>query len=426
MRTEFRRPGFRRMALRISALGGILALVLTGCMSPPPEMQHNDITVTTTFKDHPEPEAAAEFPQLGGTEPGALVSMTPFDLIDPRITVTGATAYRIRYMSTSERDEPVEVSGVAFLPRGKPPEKGWQIVAFNHGNTGIDSDCGPSLYDDLLSQWIPISVLLLHGFAVVASDYEGLGGQGVHPFLNSTVLGRNVIDAVRALRHIAPGVGNRWAAFGGSLGGLASWAANEVAATPYGDGLDLVGAAAWVPVVNLSRLPEKAAAGTLTHDQLHMYFLAIMGMKRSMHPDIDLTQFIHGSMYDNRDVLLVCNGPGVVKALEVLNSANPDDLKPASPEAEEQMRQYLQDVAVPKNKTAAPMLVIYGSADKLVDQAWIESALKESCGMGSTIEWLLRPGEGHGDIDAAMAFPWVRSRFDDQAPINRCLQPFRS
>ena len=416
------------LVVKICALSAAAGLVMTGCMSPPPEMQHNEVVVTTTFPDHPGPQAApgAVYPQLGGTEPGSLLSMTPFDLIDPRITVTGATAWRIRYVSTSAKDEPVEVTGVAFLPTGKPPEGGWQVVAFNHGNTGIDSDCGPSLYDDLLNQWIPISVLLLHGFAVVASDYEGLGGEGVHPFLNATVMGRNVIDAVRAARHLNPDVGNRWAAFGGSLGGLATWAANEEAATPYGDGLELVGAAAWVPVVNVSGLPAKAQAGTLTHDQLHMYFLAIMGLKRSTHPDIDLNLYIHGSLYENRDVLLVCNGPGVQKALEVLNSADPDDLKPSTPAAEEQMKQWLAELAVPKRKAAAPMLVIYGSDDRLVDQPWIETALQQSCAMGSTIEWILRPGEAHGDIDASMAFPWVRSRFDNQTPINKCLEPFKA
>lgn len=415
-----------RSARILWVFAGIIMLTMTGCLAPPAEMAHNGVTVTTTFnpRSAPEPAAAGEYPQLGGTAPGSLISMTDFDLIDPRITVTGASAYRIRYISTSASDAPVEVTGAAFLPQGTPPENGWQVVAFNHGNTGIDSDCGPSLYDDLLSQWIPISVLLLHGFAVVASDYEGLGGDGVHPFLDSTILGRNVIDAVRAIRHMDPGVGNRWAGFGGSLGGLATWAANEVAATPYGDGLELVGAAAWVPVVDLSELPAKAAAGTLTRDQLHMYFLAIMGLQRSTHPDMDLQLYLRGSMYENRDVLLVCNGPGVLKALDVLRVADPADLKPATPEAEQQMRDWLYEIAVPKRAGAAPMLVIYGSIDQLVDRAWIEAALQKSCDMGSTIQWVLRPGEGHGDIDASMAFPWIRSRFDGQVPINRCLQPF--
>ncbi|WP_142239546.1 lipase family protein [Mycobacterium sp. ST-F2] len=418
----------RTAGMKLSTALMIVGLVLTGCTSNHDDLSYKSVPVTTTIPTKPsmQVEPGADYPQLGGAAPGSLLSAEPFELIDPRVTITGASAYRIRYMSLSWDDRPVEVTGVVLVPSGTPPEKGFELVAFNHGNTGIDSDCGPSLYDDLLNQWLPVSVLLLHGFAIVASDYEGLGGFGVHPFLDSKVLGRNVIDGVRAARHLSPLMGTRWAAFGGSLGGLATWAANEQVEAGYGDGLDLVGTAAWVPVVNVSELPAKAKAGTLTHDQLHMYFLAIMGLKRSSHPDIDLTQYIHGSMYENRDVLLLCSGPGVPKGMEVLAHADPADLIPASDEAMNQMQQWLAELAVPKRKAAAPMLVLYGSEDQLVDRPWIETALKESCAMGSTIQWVLRPGEGHGDINAEMAFPWVRSMFDGEKPINRCTAPFQA
>jgi Secretory lipase len=397
---------------------------MAGCMSPAPDPPHKPIAVTTELPTHPPPPPPkqAGYPQLGGTEPGSLVEMTPFNLIDPRVAISsGASAWRIRYMSESAvNDEPVEVTGVVLIPGGEPPTEGWDVIAYNHGNTGVNRDCGPSLYDDMLNQWQPISVLLMHGFAVVATDYEGLGGFGSHAFLNAAALGRNVIDGVRAVQHMRPDISKRWAAFGGSLGGLATWAANEQATT-YGKDLDLVGAAAWVPVADTSGLPAKAMAGTLTHDQLHLYFLAIMGLQRTTHPDMDLQRFLHGSMYENRDLLMVCTGPEVQKALEVLRAADPADVKPVDQAAADEMTAWLKDLGVPQQPTAAPMLVVYGSEDRLVDQSWIERAITRGCSMGDTIQWVLRPGEGHGDIDASMAFPWVRERFDNQRPINRCL-----
>ncbi len=91
------------------------------------------------------------------------------------------------------------------------------------------------------------------------------------------------------------------------------------------------------------------------------------------------------------------------------------------------MAGWLKSIAVPQQPAAAPMLVVYGSEDQLVNQAWIERAIKHGCEMGDTIQWLLRVGEGHGDIDASMALPWIRERFDNQQPINRCVtDPFRS
>lgn len=410
---------------RFRRLFGVIVAVCamtTGCLSPPPELPHNAVTVSTRLPPRPPalPSSAPGYPQLGGTAPGSLLSMAKFDLIDPRVTITGATAWRIRYMSGSAvGGAPVEVTGTVIVPDGPPPDGGWQIIAFNHGNTGINNDCGPSLYDDMLNQWLPISVLLLHGFVVVASDYEGLGGSGHHAFLNSAALGRNVIDAVRAARHMRPDMGDRWAAFGGSLGGLATWAANEQATT-YGAGLDLVGAATWVPVVNVSGLPAKAKLGTLTRDQMHLLFLAIVGLKATTHPELDLQKYVRGSLYENRDLLMLCSGPRIQDAIKVLDSADPADLVPADDEAERQLTGWLSEMAVPRQRAAAPMLVVYGTNDRLVDQQWIDAALKDACALGTTIEWVLRPGEGHGDIDASMAFPWLRARFDNQKPINKC------
>lgn len=352
--------------------------------------------------------------------PGSLVSATTFDTIDPQITIYGATAWRIRYQSTSAiTDQPVEVSGVVLVPGGQAPQGGWPVVAFQHTQLGIAADCGPSLYDGLLNQWGPTSLLLLHGFVVVMTDYEGLGTTGSHPFLNAATLGRNVIDGVRAAGHLRPDIGTRWAAFGGSYGGLATWAANEQA-TSYGQGLELVGAATWVPLVGMAGLPDKAARRTLTQEQMYVYFLTVMGFRATTHPDLDLARYLHGSMLDRRDLLLVCSGPLLPEAGEVLKNVNPDDLVPVDDQAMREMTQWLADIAVPQQPMAAPMLVIYGSEDPLVDQKWIESAINRACEMGDTVDWISRPGGGYGDIDAAETFSWLRARFDNQKPVNKC------
>ncbi|MBT0565924.1 lipase family protein [Williamsia sp. CHRR-6] len=349
------------------------------------------------------------------------MSASVFSTIDRRITDADATAYRIRYVSQDDTGRPTPVTGVVAIPNGPAPEGGWPVVAFNHGNTGTNYDCGPSLYDGLLNQVIPIAALLMNRFAVVASDYAGLGGvpTQVHAFLNAPVLGRNVIDGVRAARSLRPDLSTKWAAFGGSLGGLATWAANEQAAS-YGSGLKLVGAAAWVPVVNTSLLPEKAMMDTLTKDQRHLYFLAVTSMKLTTHPEIELSDYLRGSYLRNRELLRLCVGPRVNEALSILDKAKPADLVPSSDAEARQMKTWLDDFSVPKVKMAAPMFVVYGSADKLVDQQWVETALRQGCALGDTIEWQLRLGEGHGDIQATAALPWVRGMFEGRRAVTMC------
>jgi secretory lipase len=399
-----------------------LLVTLSACMSPPPALPHAPVAVTTTFASHaPGPPRAAEgYPQLGGSEHGALVSATLFDTIDPNILATGATAWRIRYVSTSAiGDAPVEVTGLVLVPGGRAPYAGWQVIAYNHPSTGIGSNCGPSLYEDVANQWGPVSALLMYGYAVVMTDYEGLGGAGAHPFLNSTALGRNVIDGVLAARHLRPDIGSRWVAFGTSLGGLAAWAANEQAGT-YGVGLDLVGVVARGPWVNLSELPARARTGNLTPDQLVVYSQAIMALQATTHPEIDLPRYIHGATYDGRDQLLKCKGAPAPEAVGALNQINPVDLVPVDDDAQQQITDLLSEIAVPTRPSAAPMFVTYTSADPLVEQVWVDAAIGRACGMGDVIEWKLNTLGSGDDMDATASLPWVQARFDNKAPVNFC------
>ena len=50
----------------------------------------------------------------------------------------------------------------------------------------------------LLQRWLKA------GYAVVRTDYEGLGTPGVHPYLVGRSEGRSVLDAVRAARALDP------------------------------------------------------------------------------------------------------------------------------------------------------------------------------------------------------------------------------
>ena len=139
-----------------------------------------------------------------------------------------------------------------FTPEGEPPPGGWPIIALAHGTTGIEEQCAPSESADLWGLSDPVRTYVKMGYAVALADYQGLGEDGVHPYMDAKTAGLNVIDSVRALRHTFPGTSRRWLAFGGSQGGGASWAADELANTdaPELDRGDFrSGAAAdyWVP-----------------------------------------------------------------------------------------------------------------------------------------------------------------------------------
>ena len=138
------------------------------------------------------------------------------------------------------------------MPKGKAPKKGWPIVTWAHGTTGIADSCAPSRTSDhggyshpLLQRWIKA------GYAVVQTDYEGLGTPGDHPYLIGASEGRSVLDAVLAARQVNPGISKTFAISGHSQGGQAALFAAALA-PKWTPSLKLKGTVAFAPVSHLS------------------------------------------------------------------------------------------------------------------------------------------------------------------------------
>ncbi len=176
--------------------------------------------------------------------PGQLVSVTE---LAPEATLPGsAAAHRVVHWSTGVGDHPALSSAAVYFPAGDPPAGGWPIVAWAHGTVGVADRCaysvaGPSLRD---RDWSYLGAWQRAGYAIVASDYVGLGTPGPHPKDSGAIAAASVVDAVTASGRAFPGVlSNRWVVVGQSQGGAAAlWTAR--AATRRGAELDYRGAVA--------------------------------------------------------------------------------------------------------------------------------------------------------------------------------------
>jgi hypothetical protein len=101
----------------------------------------------------------------------------------------------------------VAVSGSVAVPTGKPPKGGWPVITWAHGTTGVADVCAPSR--DFAGTPNPtgetyingdLSAWLAAGYAVLRTDYQGLGTPGKHPYLIGKAEGRGVLDIVQAAR----------------------------------------------------------------------------------------------------------------------------------------------------------------------------------------------------------------------------------
>jgi pimeloyl-ACP methyl ester carboxylesterase len=137
------------------------------------------------------------------------------------------------YRSTGVTGKRIAVSGSLALPKGRAPRGGWPVISYGHATDGIADHCAPTRGfdgDNLTSYAYPLLQRWLKaGYAVVRTDYEGLGTPGVHPFLVGRSEGRGVLDAVRAARAFEPRLSKRYVIAGHSQGGQAALFAASLA-----------------------------------------------------------------------------------------------------------------------------------------------------------------------------------------------------
>ncbi|WP_106399332.1 alpha/beta hydrolase family protein [Actinocorallia populi] len=158
----------------------------------------------------------------------------------------------VTYTSQGVGGRRITVSGTVSLPQGTPPHGGWPVISWAHGTTGTADVCAPSAdtADGPVHDYVSVTAAYLdrwvaRGYAVVQTDYEGLGTEGGHPYMNGDSAANTVVDIVHAARRLDRRIGRDWFAVGHSQGGQA--ALYTAAAEQRTGQLDLKGVVAAAP-----------------------------------------------------------------------------------------------------------------------------------------------------------------------------------
>jgi pimeloyl-ACP methyl ester carboxylesterase len=355
-------------------------------------------------------------PQEIDGPPGTIIRQEPMPSAPAYVS-----AYRVLYRSRGLHNEPIAVSGVVIAPRGAPPPGRRPIVAWAHPTTGIVTRCAPSLAIFVFQQIQGLRELAAQGYIVAATDYPGLGGPGVHPYLVGESEARSVLDIVRVARAMpALGASNDFAVWGHSQGGQAALYAGLIAKS-YAPELNLVGVAAAAPATELATLmkDDLGSAGGKNLTAMTLWsWERVLGapMRRVVEPNaipvVDrLARACIESIYD----LVVRRR--IERPLETsfLTVKNPADLEPwRSLAADNTPQPMTRDI---------PLFIAQGSADQLVRPAVTEDYVARSCRAGDKVRFLVMPGVGHGSAgrdSAKEAVQWISARFAGAAAPNDC------
>ena len=111
-------------------------------------------------------------------------------------------AFRLTYVTKDSHERRATSTGTVFVPHGRPPKGGWPVVSWAHGISGLGDSCAPSKVGPVLKQrdWSYLRTWMRQGYAVVATDYVGLGTPGLMPYLDGKAQAHSVVDMVKAGR----------------------------------------------------------------------------------------------------------------------------------------------------------------------------------------------------------------------------------
>jgi acetyl esterase/lipase len=347
--------------------------------------------------------------------PGTIIRVWPLESGGPG----NSEAFRFLYRSTGLKGEPIPVSGAIFIPSGPAPADGRHIIAWAHPTSGVAPDCAPSLYPDRAGLIWNLKDMLSEGYIVVATDYPGLGTDGVHPYLIGESAGRAVLDSVRAARHLSKNTAsNRFAVWGHSEGGHAALFTGELAAR-YAPDLMLVGVAAAAPATYLIDLLEDDAA--TEQDLIAMALLSWTRLENVSPATIVEPAVMPAFNATARGCLTsIAQFEALEKSEKPLQK---ERFLKIDPTKTEPWKGIMVRNSPGQAPAGAPVFIAQGTADTTVEPQVTKRFAKALCAKGEQVTFVELPGVSHIFVarDAApTAIRWMNDRFKGLPAPSSC------
>jgi hypothetical protein len=400
---------------RAAALASVVVLGLGACSGddePSAEPIADADPTTTTTVAGPEELTDGDFYAVPDPLPdGEHGDLLRFQEIDD--DVDGSTAYRLLYLSESVQGDPIAVTGTALVPEGAAPDGGWPVIAHSHGTTGLADECAPSRnYPDRVGE-LTLLATVADRFVIAATDYEGLGTPGLHPYLVGESEGRGTLDAALAAAQL-PGVEASPTTFiaGYSQGGHGALWANQLAAS-WTPELDVRGAFAGAPPGELPVIAAVAGQGGVAGG----FFMLIAAGHAAAYPDAHLEDILTP---EGVEAVAIADEACVGEALGALSGGGyvlPDPTS-VDPWGEVLAASNPGDVRAP-----SPVLIVHSQADEVVPIGLSAAILNRQCAVRQVVERRVLPSGTHGGAAPGayqQAFEWFDGLLDGQEPVSSC------
>lgn len=395
---------------------GSLALTSCATYSAPEPKPYDRFTVGDSYLSD-----FYVFDEAVPNEPGKLLRRE--QLSEKQQLAQAGTNIRVLYSSTNglTGEGTLPVSGVLFLPKGEAPEGGWPLMAWTHGTVGIADVCAPSWNGRQAQDEEYLNRYLARGYAVVASDYQGLGTKGTHPYLHTRAAAYSNLDIIRAIQGAGFPVSDRTVLFGQSQGAGAAIATADYA-PDYAPEIELVGVVATgapyftpaaLDALDRIRKPDDV-------DPMLGYTFLAMTLAQLVDPSFTMRNYVTDAAWS------VAERVDDTCYAEIKQMVTESQLSRANSFAQnprEGLRTAFAAMGYPDLKLSAPVFFGTGGQDKDTPPRMQAGLVMALCRAGTTVHSKLYPSLDHRGVvlpSTADSIPFVEAAFAGEEIAGNC------
>jgi pimeloyl-ACP methyl ester carboxylesterase len=331
-----------------------------------------------------------------------------------------ASNIRFLYSSTDGLDgkTAIAVSGAIFIPSGTSPKGGWPLIAWAHGTVGIADICAPSFNVRSARDTAYLNHWLAQGYAIVASDYQGLGVNGGHPYLATRPAAYSVLDGIRAAQKARLKLSKKVVVVGQSQGGGAAFGIAGYAPS-YAPELDISGTVATGTPYFTPKRPPMVSNSNVVSPAFGLTLLAMylrVQVDPTFRPEDNMTLEGLRIFQMGRTGCFDAMAKAVVE--KHITRANAFHVEPLQLLADQYV---LMSYATLKLK--GPVFMGTGSKDEAALPAAQLRLRNDACAAGSVIEHHVYPNLDHqGTVNGSLedSTPFVKKAFAGETIAGNC------
>jgi len=298
----------------------------------------------------------------------------------------------------------------------------YPVIGFAHGTSGQTQACAPSHLRGLWGDFSQQFPLALSGYAVVATDYLGLGvSDVVSPYFILPSHANDLYHAVAAAQSTwGEMLSKEFVVFGQSQGGGTAWsAAQRQVQRPVDGYLGTVAASPFTDVLAI------IAADNLAQNNGRV--VAIAQGLNSVLSNFTISDWITEAGIKRLELLQEIQGCGLVGAQLFSAEGGTVQILKDGWNLTESAEWYSAHADNGNKPFAGPMLVIQGMDDPNANEPVVTQSVKSTCAMfpDSELHYIRWQGIAHVPVlysGQYVYLDWIRDRFEGVESAKGCVQ----